>query len=264
MCMGMKFLNLHMIPWCFQLVGNHVVSCVQFQRDPPVGSIKLMKSDGVVKMYDRPIHVSELMVEFPKHMVCRSDSLYIGQKVPALSEDEELQLGSNYFLLPKHFFQSALTFLTISSFAASASKKTAFLKKAATCQPFDILKSPSGCLRIRVSEEFLSQLILEQGKNIKEEEEETSTKRSLCTTPQLQKDYTQLVGSRHYWKPKLDTIRENKKKSKLPSSFGMKKRSRKNNIIINSSQGLKRSEHRLSLDPDDQQRSLNKDLKKSR
>ncbi|KAA8532262.1 hypothetical protein F0562_032295 [Nyssa sinensis] len=208
-------------------MGNHV-SCVQFQaadhdRQTPVGTIKLVKSDGVVKIYHQPIYVSQLMLEFPKHMVCRSDSFYIGQKVPALSEDDQLQLGHNYFLLPKHFFQSALTFVTISSFASSQTQahdssslcrdsKTAFLKKAASCQPFDILKSPSGCLRIRVSEEFLSHL-MEQGK-VKEEEEEERSKSILCTTPQLQKEYTQLVGFRQ-WKPKLDTIREQSTKKSV-------------------------------------------------
>nr|DAD34033.1 TPA_asm: hypothetical protein HUJ06_004673 [Nelumbo nucifera] len=93
--MGIKFLSLHMIPWCFHLMGNHI-SCVQeLQSEPPLETIKLIKSDGLVKIYHRPINVSELMLEFPRHLVCHSDSFYIGQKIPALSENDELKLGHN-------------------------------------------------------------------------------------------------------------------------------------------------------------------------
>ncbi|GKV47175.1 hypothetical protein SLEP1_g54093 [Rubroshorea leprosula] len=222
--MGMKLLNLQMIPWCFQLLGNHI-SCLQFQPEPPLATIKLVKSDGMVKIYNRPIHVSELMAEFPRHMVCRSDSLYIGQKIPALSEDDQLQLGHNYFLLPKHFFQSVLSFVTVASLAKQS--RNSFLKKAVACQPLDIQKTPSGCPRIRVSDEFITQLI-EEGRmkaedDNKEAEEQCSAFRNrVCNTPQLQKDYTQLVVSRCHWKPKLETIKETEKRK--ISSFGMKRR----------------------------------------
>ncbi|KAJ9180495.1 hypothetical protein P3X46_008727 [Hevea brasiliensis] len=248
--MGIKFLNLHMIPWCFHLLSNHI-SCVHIRPDPPVETIKLIKSDGLVKIYDRPIHVSELLVEYPKHLVCRSDSFYIGQKIPALSENDQLQLGHKYFLLPKHCFQSVLSFVTIASFVNTSSQfqaqpssssssssrdsTNALLKKVATCQPFDIQKSPSGCLRIRVSDEFISQL-MEQSK-IKESEEDDSSGSRICTTPQLQKDYKLLVGSRQ-WKPKLETIRE-KEKGKL-SSFGMKRRKK------SKSKGIQKASHKTS------------------
>lgn len=222
--MGIKLLNLQTIPWCFQFVSNPI-SCLQIQPDhvePPIRTIKLVKSDGLVKIYDRPVHVSELMMEFPKHMVCRSDSFYIGQKIPPLSENDQLQLGHKYFLLPKHFFQTVLSFVTIASFASSRDSRNAFLKKAAACQPFDIQKTPSGCPRIRVSDEFLSQL-MEEG-NIKEENEKglSKFKSKVCTTPQLQKDYTQLIGLSRQWKPKLETIKETEKR-KL-SAFAMKRR----------------------------------------
>ncbi|EEF50152.1 uncharacterized protein LOC8285723 [Ricinus communis] len=250
--MGRKFMNLQMIPWCLQLMGNHI-SCVHIRPEPPAGTVKLIKSDGLVKIYDRPIHVSELLHEYPKHLVCRSDSFYIGQKIPALSENDQLQLGHKYFLLPKHCFQSVLSFVTIASFVTTSQPQlphsststprdstNALLKKAATCRAFDIQKSPSGCLRIRVSDEFISQL-LEEGKM--EEDDRKITSR-VCTTPQLQKDYGLLVRSRQ-WKPKLETIRE-KEKRKLSNSFGMKRRKKS----LSSSKGTtqkanKSSEYRL-------------------
>ncbi|KAJ0102415.1 hypothetical protein Patl1_05627 [Pistacia atlantica] len=221
--MGIKLLNLQLIPLCFHFTGNPI-SCLQLQPDQSrLRTIKLIKSDGFVKIYDRPIHVSELMMEFPKHLVCRSDSFYIGQKIPALSESDQLQLGHKYFLLPKHCFQSVLSFVTIASLA-SPQPQPSSREKAASCQPFDIQKSPSGCARIRVCDEFISQL-MEEGKIKEEEEEEESLKNlksKICTTVQLQKDYTRLVGCSRQWKPKLETIKE-KEKRRL-SSFGIKRR----------------------------------------
>ncbi|XVF14640.1 hypothetical protein REPUB_Repub09cG0078600 [Reevesia pubescens] len=246
--MGIKLFNLHKIPWCFQLLGNHI-SYLHLQPEPP-RIIKLINSDdGLVKIYDRPIHVSQLMREFPKHMVCRSDSFYIGQKIPALSKDDQLQLGHNYFLLPKRFFQSVLSFVIIASFANARSpqsnsqeSRNAVLKKAASCQPFHIQKSSSGCLRIRVSDEFIWQL-MEEGR-MKDDIEESWSR--ICTTPQLQKQYVQLVGSRH-WKPKLETIKEMEKKKRKISSFGMKRKKKSHSQLKNNLKTHRSSEHHVDV-----------------
>ncbi|KAE8651280.1 hypothetical protein Csa_001257 [Cucumis sativus] len=126
--MGIKVLSVqNMVSWsCFHLMKNAI-------PPPPPSSdstnIKLIHSDGVVRIYHRPIYVSEVLLEFPKH------------------------LGNN----PK---------------------------------PLPPQQSPS----------------LPLGK--------------ICTTPQLAKDYTQLVRTRK-WKPKLETIKETQKKR--ISSFGLKK-----------------------------------------
>ncbi|XVE83514.1 hypothetical protein DITRI_Ditri16bG0093600 [Diplodiscus trichospermus] len=239
--MGIKLLNLHTFPWRFQLLGNHM-SCLHLQSEPPLGTIKLINSEGLVKIYDRPIHVSQLMTEFPKHLVCRSDSFYIGQKIPALSKDEKLQLGHKYFLLPKQFFQSVLSFVTIASFAnapspqlqspipcsSSRESRNVLLKKAAACQPFHIQKTSSGSLRIRVCDEFIWKLMEEC--RMKESIDHERLSR-VCTTPQLQKQYEQLVGSRH-WKPKLETIKETDK-GKFPSFRKRRRKSKLNNNLKN-------------------------------
>lgn len=219
-------LNLQMISWPrSQLFTNHL----HHQPDPPhppigAGTIKLIKSDGIVEIFTKPINVSHIMAEFPKHMICRSDSLYIGQKIAALSEDDQLQLGHNYFLLPKHFFQSVLTFVTVASFA-----RNVLLKKAAAVQPLDIQKTPSGCLRIRVSDDFISQYLMKAAE--KEDDEDKSNRGVLCSTPELRKDYTRLVHQsrrQRHWKPKLETIHEITSGKRKISSFGMKRRSSKN------------------------------------
>ncbi|KAK9104001.1 hypothetical protein Scep_020845 [Stephania cephalantha] len=233
--MGIKSLSLQMIPWCFHMGGvAGQVSCVQMRDGAATSdqdrSIKVIKSDGVVKVYHRPINVSDLMVEFPKHLVCRSDSFTIGQKIPALSDKEKLQLGHNYFLLPKHLFQSALSFVAIASFAASSATnyKNALLKT----QPFIVRKAPSGSMQIRVSEEFISKLMMQSSSsssdnNNKDDDDHhdinNNNNNKLCTTAQLVKEYSALVESRQCWKPKLETIRESKRRRSL-GSFGIKTR----------------------------------------
>lgn len=223
-----------MASWsCFHLVKNAIPNHTIAPNNSSNHNhnIKLIHySDGVVKIYHRPIIVSEVLVDFPKHLVCRSDSFYIGQKIPPLSDDDHLQLGHKYFLLPSSFFHSVLSFVTIASFFSHSNNnsnnknKTRFVNNAAAaCQtPFDIQRTPSGCLRIRVSDEFISKL-LEQGTNPKTLHRPESPPLPLgkiCTTQQLAKDYTQLVRTRQ-WKPKLETICESKKKG--ISHFGLKK-----------------------------------------
>ncbi|XP_068661252.1 uncharacterized protein [Aristolochia californica] len=259
--MGIKFLSVHTFPWCFHVMGNHF-SCVhQVSSDPSGRTVKLIKSDGLVKIYNRPVNAAELMLEFPKHLICHSDSFLIGKKIPALSEKDELKLGHKYFLLPKHFFQSVLSFVTIASFASApstsslpndaASSKKAFLKKAATCKPFEVHKTPSGTLQIRVSDEFIAQL-MEEGRLGEEEEKSEGSdvlKGKVCTTPQLQKDYTQLVGCRRsiQWKPKLETISE--KERKRLGAFGIKKRRKSQTKVITNGQRPEKNQPKVKAAP---------------
>ncbi|KAL4351779.1 hypothetical protein GQ457_06G034460 [Hibiscus cannabinus] len=231
--MGIKLVN----QWWLRLLCNHF-SCLHHHnnhRERPRRTLKVINCDGQVKIYDRPVHVAELLNQFPKHMICRSDSFYIGQKIPPLAMDDKLRLGHNYFLLPKQIFQTALSFVTIASFANSRYSSPRLAKKAAASQPFHVEKSESGCLRIRVSDEFIREL-MEESKT--EEGDEESCSGRVCTTPQLQKQYALLVGSaRHNWKPKLETIKEKKKKRRKILGFGLKLKRKNKSASKNSVKG---------------------------
>lgn len=196
-------------PRCF-----HGISCAHLPREAEDGGggrsgrrrssdavIRIIKADGGVMIYERAMSAWELMEEFPKHMVCRSDCFYIGQITPALSHHDRLLPGHNYFLLPANFFQSALSFATfLRCRSASASRP-----------PFELEKTPSGGLRVKVTEE----MILQHQKELETAAEAARKMIKVCTTPQLRKDYELLVGRRHHWKPKLDTISEKKGKKSL-------------------------------------------------
>ncbi|KAK4753658.1 hypothetical protein SAY87_001762 [Trapa incisa] len=228
----MKFLS-QMMPLCFHVMRTHHAA----EEESPLEPVKLIKPDGHVSLYRQPVYASELMSEFPKHLVCHSDSFYIGQKVQALSEHDQLQLGQKYFLLPSQFFQSVLSFVAIASFVSSQPPEapiSSVVKKAAAQNPlFDVQKAPSGRLRIRISDEFISRLMEEGDRTAAAGPDDDACGSSgdrLCTTAQLERDYQNLVaGSRvRQWKPKLEGIKERseKKKKRLisRSSFGIKRR----------------------------------------
>lgn len=246
--------------------------------------IKVLKPDGEINLYHKPIRVSEVMTQ--DFMVCRSDSFYIGQKIPPLSQHDRLQPGHTYFLLPTRLFHSVLSFVTIASFANSCQNqhdnddsnnanvmkmKAAFLKKAAasSCSPFDIQKTSSGTLRIRVSEIFISQLMMDQHQPNKEELIDLETD-LLCTTPQLHRDYKQLVvGSKRGWKPKLEMIKEipppigKKRKVKMLLSASitrMKRKLKKNNNSSSSASVSSESHQQVIMNK--KKKKPNKSMKK--
>lgn len=213
-------------------MGNHA-SCVT------VGSIKetiqLVRSDGSVQILDKPLCAGQIMQGFPQHLVCRSDSFYIGQKTPALSPNGQLKLGNRYFILPDHFFQSPLSLVSLASLISplppppqiGSAKPTARVspslrsigRAAVLFQPFEIQNSGGGGIRIRIHPEFISKLMENRRLSVGEIGHSVSTadsadsRRGLCNTPELQKDYAQLVKSRSQcWRPKLESIGENEKK----------------------------------------------------
>ncbi|KAM0936034.1 hypothetical protein DsansV1_C27g0199171 [Dioscorea sansibarensis] len=215
--MGIKSLTLQMIPWCFHVAG---AACRDGPTTGPTRTIRLIGSDGRVRIYDRSVSAAELMHEHPLHLVCRSDTFFIGQRVPALAAGDRLQPGHSYLLLPASFFHSVLSFVTLASSLAGPNPN-----RKAPIRPFDIKKTDSGTLQVRVSDEFLEK--------VAEEEEEERRVRRVCTTEELEKDYKQLVRCKsRQWRPKLETIRESERRRGVRAlkGFGGIKRRKKKTI----------------------------------
>lgn len=210
-------------------MGNHT-SCVTVGINQE--TIQLVCSDGTHQNFRKPLSAAQIIEEFPQHLVCHSESFYIGQKTAALSPNDQLKVGSKYFLLPQHFFHSPLSLLLLASLISPPPpSKTPLPSNSSVCvsapvrriesasllcHPFDIQKSDAGGgLRIRVCPEFVTKLIENSRLNVDEGgprpkgRDYVDGKRGLCHTPELQKDYEELVKSRgHCWKPTLESIRE--------------------------------------------------------
>ncbi|ONK78187.1 uncharacterized protein A4U43_C02F15450 [Asparagus officinalis] len=151
-------------------------------------------------------------------LICRSDSLFLGRKVPALSASDKLQPGHSYFLLPTHFFHSVLSFVTL----VSSSSSSSFAGR------FDIERTEKGMVRVRVKDDaFADDGGVGGGRNkhfdaeggLVLEGEKTRRRLRVCDSEELERECRQLVGCRlKEWKPRLETIMES-------SSRGCRRRS---------------------------------------
>ncbi|XP_062108382.1 uncharacterized protein LOC133819209 [Humulus lupulus] len=67
-----------------------------------ITTAKLILQDGELREFSRPIKVSQVLqnVDNSANFICDSDDIDFGQFVSAINEDEELQLGQLYFVLP--------------------------------------------------------------------------------------------------------------------------------------------------------------------
>ncbi|KAG7950783.1 hypothetical protein I3843_13G133800 [Carya illinoinensis] len=186
-------------------MGNAVSPC--FQGNPS-SSVKLIFWEGTTRILTGSKHIAgEIMFEFPDKMVCHSDSFFIGHPVPALGIEDKLMSGQTYFVLPIDRF--ACDVISASSLAAfGSSPKNSPINFGDCAQPFQYIKGADGRVLIKVVPEFITRLITTSGNN---REINGSCSSPLCSTPELQKHYEQLVVSKEQlWSPKLETISEYK------------------------------------------------------
>ncbi|KAK6925538.1 PADRE domain [Dillenia turbinata] len=180
-------------------MGNAVSPCF---GPNPKALIKLVFWDGATKYLAGKRIAGEIMFEFPDHLVCHADSFFIGQRIPALSIDDQLGAGQTYFVLPIERF--ACNILSASSLAALSTSPKPRPINFSDC-PFEYIRSSNGRLLIKVMPEFITKLITSSDNTT------CDSNSFLCSTPELKKHYEQLVGSReHLWSPKLETISEHK------------------------------------------------------
>ncbi|KAJ7964996.1 DUF4228 domain protein [Quillaja saponaria] len=182
-------------------MGNVVVSSC-FQQNPK-SWVKLIYWEGTTRILKGKHIAGEIMVEFPDKMVCHADFFYIGHRLPVLAMDDELMHGQTYFVLPiNRFACKMLSASSLSALNSSPQKKSPV--KFGKC-PFEYMKGSNGKVLIKVMPEFITSLIT-RGKEI-----DSSNKSFLCSTPELQKHFEQLVGCKEQiWSPKLETISEYK------------------------------------------------------
>ncbi|GLJ50369.1 hypothetical protein SUGI_1073280 [Cryptomeria japonica] len=191
--------------------------------------IRLLDSNGRERrLQELQITANEIMKRYPENIVAQADSFYIGEKVPVLSADEKLEAGQSYFLLPETMKGSVLSASWLASLAGKASRVSPVSSRfpsAISVQPFEAEKTEDGRIQLKIMPEFIQKL-LENGKMGSQSDggdgdgdgdgDDDDSCSGLCSTPELQKDYQQLVrGRAHAWRPRLETIVEEHKGYKL-------------------------------------------------
>lgn len=86
-----------------------------------VATAKLILQDGKLQEFPYPIRVSYILQKNPGCFICNSDEMEFDDVVSAISEDEELQPGQLYFLLPLSRLKYPLQPEEMASMAVKAS-----------------------------------------------------------------------------------------------------------------------------------------------
>ncbi|EPS70268.1 hypothetical protein M569_04496, partial [Genlisea aurea] len=172
---------------------------------PMPSATKLISYGGGTRIITGQHVAGELMSQSPCGVVCHADSFFLGRPIPALDAGDELLAGETYFLFPFDCFERKI-------FSASTLAKLASsCPRAGTIRlqdcPFVYAKDVEGRVSIKIGSEFIAKLITGDSDGDKI----SRGGRLLCSTPELQRDYDSLIGSRNMiWSPKLETISENK------------------------------------------------------
>ncbi|CAN6206351.1 unnamed protein product [Urochloa humidicola] len=164
----------------------------------------------------------EVMVEHPGRVVCRADGFRIGRPVPVLDIEDRLEAGRTYLVVPVERLPcgavvtaASLAALSHMPSASSSSAPAAASLAGGGRSPFEYVKDEDGRTVIRVTEEFIVRAVAGGGGNKPRcggggGDEGCGGAR--CSTPELRKQYEQLVGAGRgrAWSPRLDTIKERK------------------------------------------------------
>lgn len=195
-------------------MGNGLSPCCYC---PSPTSIRIVFWGGASQLIQARCQASDIMRKLPGYVVCHGDSFYIGFPIPVLSIGDILLPGQTYFVLPvdRVSYDQALTAASLSYLSPDRNRKPT-LVGSSPC-PFEHLKNEDGSVLIRVLPEFVERVITSgSGKNAKIAGA-IGGGGVICSTPELQKHYAQLVGLRdRQWSPRLETIKENSKSKERP------------------------------------------------
>lgn len=89
--------------------------------------------DGRLQEFKQPIKAIDILSQNPNCFLCSSESMFIGSQVPRLPEDEELQVGQIYFLMPLSKLQATLTLQELCSLAIKASSAISHVNNINWC-----------------------------------------------------------------------------------------------------------------------------------
>uniref|UniRef100_A0A7C9DZE6 DUF4228 domain-containing protein n=1 Tax=Opuntia streptacantha TaxID=393608 RepID=A0A7C9DZE6_OPUST len=223
---------------CFKL-RSRVISLL-FLSNP---KIKLILCEGSTRVLKgrMKIKAGEIMFEFPDCVVCHADSFFLGRPIPVLGIHDKLVAGHSYFILPLDRLPSAgggvLSATFLCSLASPPSTCPSDRRKSPVVnwftsdlnsngnnneRPLRYIKGKDGkVVMIKVDPEFLTKVITNNynGSSPCNNNNNNHNNSLICSTPELQKQYQQLVRAKDQgWSPKLETISEHKVKFS-PSRF---------------------------------------------
>ena len=110
---------------------------------------KIIHLDGKLQQFKQSIKAGHIVSQNPNCFLCSSDSMFIDAHVPQVPEDEELQLGEIYFLMPLSQSHKPLSLQELCALALKASNALTHLDKGSSSpEASPISNRPKGCPNI--------------------------------------------------------------------------------------------------------------------
>lgn len=198
-------------------MGN-LISC-GLGHAPSQNVVKVVHCNGLVDEFHWPVRVGELTIDYPDHFICHSNDLSISRNVPPLPDDEEMELGQIYFLLPRKTFESPLTQADVAALISKAAVARKSSYKGSTQlkhlpplprKPAFEMKQNGATTQVTVSREFLERLLADHQARLKLQSNSQVVPSVSDTDRELVEAYTEhlLAKSCRAWRPKLETIEE--------------------------------------------------------
>ncbi|KAH7835685.1 hypothetical protein Vadar_028755 [Vaccinium darrowii] len=86
---------------------------------PPTA--KVIDLEGGLQEFIQPIRAGQILYQNPNCFLCSSETMFLGSRMPQVPNNEELQLGQIYFLIPISKSQTPLTLPDLCALAIKAS-----------------------------------------------------------------------------------------------------------------------------------------------
>ncbi|KAJ9152893.1 hypothetical protein P3X46_026401 [Hevea brasiliensis] len=82
---------------------------------------KIVHIDGSLQEFKQPIKANLILSQYSNFFLCSSESMYVNCRLPQVADDEELQLGQIYFLMPLSKSHAPLSLQELCALAIKAS-----------------------------------------------------------------------------------------------------------------------------------------------
>ncbi|KAM5576314.1 hypothetical protein ABKV19_007259 [Rosa sericea] len=87
----------------------------------PKGIVVIDVDSDRVQELKQPTQARRIISQHPNHVLCNSEAMSVGTCAPHVPDDEELQPGQIYFLVPLHQAQNPLSLPELCTLAIKAS-----------------------------------------------------------------------------------------------------------------------------------------------
>ncbi|OAY29466.1 hypothetical protein MANES_15G147000v8 [Manihot esculenta] len=82
---------------------------------------KVIHTDGSLHEFKQPIKANLILSQYPNFFLCSSEFMFVDCRLPRVADDEELQLGQIYFLMPLSRSNAPLSLQELCALAIKAS-----------------------------------------------------------------------------------------------------------------------------------------------